>query len=199
MRFAAMQPQFDQLAEHEKKAFNLYKANSCFAGEQYFADFMNQNLREMQDMLPAWAEKMATLDSIIEKGSLDCASTLFRATVDLFVSPFISGNELIYPAYMSTALSEDVVQPHWSGHWRNIPAALLCIKCPGGAIALDLEINSSFGGHEDEFLLPRNAKFIVSNVHDVTDRMEMNQRMSEFYARSYSFLRVYELSYVGRT
>lgn len=194
-----MQLQFGQLAEHEKKAFNLYKANSCFAREQCFADFMNQNLKDRRDMPPAWAEKMATLDSIIEKGSLDCASTLFRATVDRFVSPFISDNELIYPAYMSTALSEDAVRRHWSGHWRNIPAALLCVKCTSGQIALDLEVDPSFGGYEDEFLLPRNAKFIVSNVHDVTDRMEINRRMSEFYARSYSFLRVYELSYVGRT
>jgi hypothetical protein len=195
MRFAAMQPQFNQLAEYEKEAFNLYKANSCFAVEQCFADFMNQNLREMKNMLPAWAEKMTTLDSIIKKGSLDCASTLFRATVDRFVSPFISGNELIYPAYMSTALSEDVVQRHWTGHWRNIPAALLCIKCPSGAIALDLEINSSFAGYEYEILLPRNAKFIVTNVQDVTDRTEMNRRMSKFYAESYSSLKVYELSY----
>jgi hypothetical protein len=194
-----MQPQFSQLGADEQEVFNLYKANSPFAGQQFFADFMNQALRERRDLPLEWAEKMATMDAIIEKGTFENASMVFRATVDRFVAPYISGDELNYPAYMSTARDKDTVQRHFSGGWHGIPAALLCISCSTGAIALDLEINPSFGGHEQEALLPKNSKFIVTQIQEITDKMAMNQLMSAFYAEGYSSLKVYELLYEGRT
>ena len=58
---------------------------------------------------------------------------VFRATVDLFVAPYISGHEFVYPAYMSTAGDVNVIQRHFSGYWRDVPAALLRINCSAGA------------------------------------------------------------------
>lgn len=191
-----MQPQYSQLSDSKKEVLNLYKANCDFAGEQFFADYLNQSLRERRHLPVEWEEKTLELDAVIGKSSLDHASRFYRATVDKFVAPYISEGYLIYPAYMSTAVDENIIQRHWSGNWKNIPAALLCIECSAGTSALNLELNPSFGGHEQEILLPRNSKFIVKKVEEVTDRNAMNKRMSEFYAKNYSSLIIYELEYL---
>ena len=90
------------------------------------------------------------------------------------------------------------IERHFSGHWRGISAALLQIECPNGAVALDLETNQAFGGHEREYLLPRGTRMLVKGVQEITDRQVMNEHMSSFYAEGYSALKIYRLQYVGR-
>ena len=192
-----MQPQFAQLSPTEQEVFTLYKTNSPFASEECFADYVNQSLRDGSILPIEWQEKTFILDTIIDRASIDVAARFFRATVDLFVNPYISGNELIYPAYMSTTSEEHKVQRHYSSYFRDI-AALLCINCPTGAIALDMETNTISSGDEREFLLPINSKFNVLDIQEITDREEMNRRMSAFYAEDYSSLKVYELQYIER-
>jgi hypothetical protein len=61
--------------------------------------------------------------------------------------------------------------------------------------ALDMETDPSFGGHEREFFLPMGAKFTVLGVTETSDRNLMAQVMSDFYAQSYSLLKIYSLRY----
>lgn len=193
-----MQPQFTQLTAEEQEAFCLYKANEPIDGGRFFADFVNQSLRDGHSLSDDVAQHAAMLDTVIEQATLDEPLVLYRATVDLFVTPYISDNVLEYPAYMSTASDCCGIERHFSGHWRGISAALLQIECPNGAVALDLETNQAFGGHEREYLLPRGTRMLVKGVQEITDRQVMNEHMSSFYAEGYSALKIYRLQYVGR-
>lgn len=194
-----MQPELTDFTDDEKATFSLYKSNSQYANEQYFADFVNHSLRNDVELTPEWIDAANILDSIIAKGTIDTGTNLYRATPDKFVSPYISGETLIYPAYMSTAREEHAVQRHFSGNFRDIPAALLRINCACELPGLDLEIDASYGGNELEYLLPRNSIFKIIDTNEITDRFEMNKIMSEFYAENYTKLIIYKLDYVGST
>nr|BAJ06957.1 hypothetical protein [uncultured bacterium]BAJ06959.1 hypothetical protein [uncultured bacterium] len=193
-----MQPHFNKLSPDEQKAFRLYKANTPIAGGHFFADFVNESLRDGRALPDDVNRDASFLDSIIDKAKLDEPTTLYRATVDHFVVPYVSDRVLIYPAYMSTTDELVGIERHFSGSLKDIPAALLQIECPKGAVALDLETNAAFGGHEREYLLPRGARFLIHGVEEITDTQMMNERMTPFYAKNYSALKIYRLQYEGR-
>ncbi len=99
---------YENLTDLQKMAFNLYKGNSPFDGQQCFADYLNQTLRRRESLNPEWEEKATTLDQIVNLNvSKDCV-ILYRATFDDFVLPFISEDKYEYPAYMSTTEDETV-------------------------------------------------------------------------------------------
>lgn len=185
-----------QQPAHLSEAFHLYKANSPFDGQSCFTDYLNEQLALGQPLSHLWASKAEELDSLIWRSPIQETAMLYRATLDGYVNRFISGDsELIYPAFMSTSDDESSIQRHFSTPHRNISAALLKIECPAGTPALDMEADTSFGGHEREFLLPRNSIFEVISMYETTERHEMAQIMSSFYATSYSSLKVYNLKF----
>lgn len=189
----------DQSA-HLCMAFRLYKSNSPFDGQSCFTDYLNMALALGQPLSPMWESKAEELDSLIWRSPTRDTVKLYRATLDGYVNRLIGRDgELIYPAFMSTSDDASSIQRHFSTPLRNISAALLKIECPVGTPALNMEADFSFGGHEHEFLLPRNSIFDVISVYEITERNEMNQIMSELYATSYSSLKVYNLRFKGNT
>ncbi len=180
---------------HDDEAFRLYKANAPFEGESFFADHLNGSLAMGKSLPPAWDAKAKALNNLILNAPLQKDMLLFRAMMDGYVTRFIMNDELVYPAFMSTASDEQSIKRHFATPYRNIPGAFLKIECPARTPALDMETDLSFGGHEREFLLPMGAKFKVLGVTETSDRNLMAQVMSDFYAQSYSLLKIYSLRY----
>lgn len=181
------------------EVFRLYKANSPFDGQQCFTDFLNQSLLAGRVLPSPWLAVVNVLDSLIIKSRLENPMMLYRATTDAMLRKHIVKSglkyELIYPAYMSTATEESAVHKHFASPFRDQPAALLRIDCGPDTPALNMESDPSFGGFEQEMLLPRGSSFEIQSVTDVQDRHEMARMMSGFYADSYCCLRVYALKY----
>jgi hypothetical protein len=177
--------------------FRLYKANSPYADQLCFADYLNQSLRDGHPLTTQWAQAAANLDALIAAAALTESTTLYRATIGPFVDKYIVGSELNYPAYMSTSTDDQGLQRHFATAFRNLPAALLTIECEVGSHALDMELDASFGGHEREMLLPRGARFEVVSIREVADRQEMGRLMSPLYASSYTIIKLYQLRYCG--
>jgi hypothetical protein len=59
-----------------------------------------------------------------------------------------------------------------------------------------MELDKSFGGMEQEFLLPRGSTFSIEGIEDVTDLERMSTLMSSLHAKSYSMLKIYRPKYV---
>ncbi|MBD9355192.1 ADP-ribosyltransferase [Methylomonas albis] len=182
-------------APHNNEVFRLYKANSPFGGQQCFADYVNQCLREGTALNEPWYSAASELTELINQSTLSQAAVLYRATIDAYISPYLVGNEIAYPAFMSTTTEEASVQRHFATSFRNLPAALLKIECPPNLPALDMETDSSFGGFEHEILLPHGSRFEVVSIEEVTDRSLMASIVSPTYVDAYSSLKVYELRY----
>ena len=189
----SMNLSFQQLSKNEQDILNLYKGNSPYENEHFFADHINKRLRENATLEGNWKNAMETLDSLFEKMTSECEHTLYRATVDSFVQPYLNGAIYNYPAYMSTAKELAATPRHFANNHRQPVAALLEIHCPAGTPAINLEINHSYGGLEQEVLLPRNSKFMVRSVDEVTNINEMCQYMPLNYGSTYNMLRIYEL------
>jgi hypothetical protein len=184
-----------QLSGAEKKAFDLYKSNAPFEQSLVFADTLNEALAKGTPLSPAWEAHKLALDGLFSRSSLSKPMTLYRAMLDPYLTPHIQNNILTYPAYMSTGLDEYSIQRHFSTPFRGVAAALLQIQCPTGTPALDGEMNPDFGNHEQEILLMRGSKFEVTKLEVISDRRDMGLRMSDFYAQSFSELKVYHLRY----
>jgi len=179
------------------EVYRLYKGNSPFGGEQCFADFLNQSLRDGVRLGLPWLSASQQLDALIANSVAKSPMTLFRATVDHFVAPYISGGLLVYPAYMSTSTDQRSIQRHFATAFRGVIAALLRIECPVGLPALDMESEASFGGHELEVLLPRDAQFEIRLESDTADQAQISAATSAIYAKSFTSLRTYSLRYVA--
>jgi len=180
---------------HHEQVFRLYKANAPFAGQQCFADYLNQCLRDGDPLAEPWLSARSSLDAMIAHSSLSQSTTLYRATIDAFVYPYRVGNEIMYPAYMSTTTDEGSLQRHFACGFRDVPAALLKIECPPGLPALDMESDRAFGGHEQEVLLPRGSRFEVLDISEETDRQVMAEIISPVYVGAYTLLKTYTLRY----
>jgi len=183
------------MTSDEQEAYRLYKGNSPFDGEYFFSDHLNTSLATGQPLGSKWKEKIAALDSIIERSPSPQEETVYRAMVEMYLPPVI-GQELVYPSYMSTAAEEMAVSRHFSSPMRNVKAALLIIRCPAGTPLLNLESNLGFGGIEQEYLLPRNSKFKVRSTKRESVKAVMSTVMGR-YAVNYSELVIYNLDYIG--
>ena len=181
---------------HLSEAFRLYKANSPFEDQLCFTDHVNKCLALGSPLSPPFKKQVEELNRLILCAPLQSTRTLFRATLDSYVTPFINGNKLIYPAFMSTSDDEASIKRHFSTPFRNLDGALLIIECQAGAHALDMETDTSFGGHEREFLLPCGAEFEIINIEQIADKSLMAEYMTGLYANNYSSLKVYSLRHL---
>ena len=75
----------ESLEIHQQKAFDLYKGNSPFDGEQCFAHHLNKQLREGVKLKPKWEVIAQNLESIRELDNSEIERVLFRATFDDYV------------------------------------------------------------------------------------------------------------------
>lgn len=186
-----------ELTSTQQTVFKLYKGNSPFLDQQCFADFLNTSLGCGRPLPNEWEAQAIELDALIRGSLLPSPKLLYRAMPEAYLAPHIEAGYLHYPAYMSTTVEEHAVQRHFSTPFRDIPAALLCIECDAGTPALDMERDESFGGMEQELLLPRRSTFLINGIEDVTDLERMSALMTPLYAKSYSMLKIYRLKYVA--
>jgi len=185
-----------KLTSAQQTVFKLYKGNSPFLDQQCFADFLNMSLGCKHTLPHGWEAQAIELDALIRASSLPSVKWLYRAMPEGYLAPHVEASYLRYPAYMSTTVDKHAVQRHFATPFRDIPAALLCIECDAGTPALDMELDESFGGMEQELLLPRGSTFSIEGIEDVTDLGRMSTLMSPLYAKSYSMLKIYRLKYV---
>jgi hypothetical protein len=182
-------------AQNYSDAVRLYKNNSNFEGELCFTDYLNRSLALRKDLPYAWKEKADELNRIINGSCLHHDTSLFRATSDSYISPFVAKDEICYPAFMSTADKKEAVTRHFSGVDRGTKGALIIIKYSAMMPALNMEENPSFGGHEHEVLLPMNSRFSIESIKRIDERDKMIEVMG-IYASNYSILNVYHINYL---
>ena len=186
-----------ELTEAQKTAFKLYKGNNPFLGQLCFAEFLNASLGQGCALPDAWEAQATELDGLIRGSLLTSATYLYRAMPDAYLAPHIKAEELRYPAYMSTAGDEYAIRRHFSSSSRGLAAAKLCIECDIGTPALDMEMDATFGGMEQELLLPRGSTFRVDGIEEVTDPLRMAELMTPLYAKNYSMLKIYQLRFLA--
>lgn len=177
-------------------AFRLYKGNNPFEGELCFGNFLNTCLATGKPLPPAWEDMALELNELILASPLQTPIRLYRAMPDCYVNPHVRGKELYYPAFMSTSAEETAVYRHFSSPLRDVPAALLRINCAAGVPALNMELDASFGQMEQELLLPSGSCFRIDDMQQIDDRASMAELMTGLYAKNYSALKVYELTYL---
>ena len=185
---------YNSLSKKQKEVFDLYKSNSPFQNEDFFADYLNQNLREGNQLGTSWEDKARILDEIIQLSIYKNDIVLYRATFDDFVSNFIqSNNEIHYPAYMSTATDLPSVERHFASTNKNRVPTLLEITCPKGTNMISMEGNLAHGEFEREILLGRGAVFEIIDKRNINNRAEINEIMGGFYGKDYNDLIIYNL------
>lgn len=183
------------LTQAQQAVFKLYKGNGPFQNQQCFADFLNTTLGCGQQLPPQWEAHAIELDGLIQASLLPSSTKLYRAMLDCYLAPHLEADTLRYPAYMSTSIEELAVRRHFASTFRGLPAALLRIECDVGTPALDMEGSGTFGGTEQELLLPRGSTFKIENVEVIEDKNEMTRLMTQMYAENYSSLKIYQLKY----
>ena len=91
---------YNSLNPTEQELFNRYKINHTDDDPAFTYD-LNRYLRT-----PSGPKKYQTaiagLDALVTKWTNPERIELFRATIEQDVAPFIAGNSLLYPAFMST-------------------------------------------------------------------------------------------------
>jgi hypothetical protein len=127
------------------------------------------------------------LDRIILLYKSTTHATLHRATSESFITPFLKGSAILYPAYMSTSTFAENIERHWAGIGSDVPAQLT-IECESGTPMAPMEANPAFGGHETEVLLGRNGVFEVLERRETSNPHEIVQIMGPYYARGKSKL-----------
>jgi hypothetical protein len=138
----------------EKLTANEKSALSSYSGDDFLR--INTELRSGKDSDPA----VKRIDSAIEKSPLPAGQTLYRgmsreAAKQLFAGGNITkGMEIYDPAFSSTSKSPGVAKMIGMG------GVLLKIETGSGAKGLDMSPHSR-NAHEQEVLLPRNAKMRV--------------------------------------
>jgi len=101
----------------------------------------------------------------------------------------------VYPAYLSAAREKIAVKRHFAYPFREVKAVLLRISCSSGSAMLDMEINEAFGGMEQEFLLPRNSRFRVSSIKEISNKQEMYSYLG-IYTKNFTLLKIVEVDYL---
>lgn len=143
-----------------------------------FAHRLNDALRRgSQDA--SIARDASALDAAIAKGRCQC-DMLFRAACLSDIEPFIVGNLLTYPAFMSTSVHEGLIRQHYPGALTCTVPAKLVISGVRGAAAVLIEQLPFSDGDEAEVLLGRGARFRIDSHHELTATSEVQTEFGFF-------------------
>ena len=124
--------------------------------------------------MPEWQEQMSHLDSVISRRPLKEDMRLFRATSICYVP---NANAFILPQFISTSTSDERVSQFFPRREEGDPA-LMAINCLKGAYAAYMErLQQDESESEEEYLLPRNSKFKVNKISEVSDIEEIGKYM----------------------
>jgi hypothetical protein len=188
-------PSFSSLSADQRRVYNLYKANGTYLDQQFFHDFIADELRSGRPLPAPWEAEAKIMDSVIELGTSDDDLVLFRATFDDFVARFVKNGIYRYPTYMSTSVDRSALERHWSGGAGRTPV-LLEINCRGGTHMIDGELNRGHGGYEAEMILGRASSFQILSQKDITVQADIVAAMGTFYSQGVTLLRTYEIVYL---
>lgn len=162
--------------------YNLYKLNTGA-----FAYNLNTLLRN-KSPLSSYAQAISNLDNLILKYAHPFEITLYRACTTNLVDPFIAGSIYTNPDYLSTAISLERCQKHFTTPENP---ALLIFKCSVNLSMAPMDLNEEHGESEDEMLLGRSNKFRLEEKATVSERKELERIMGRFEAQDVSELVIY--------
>lgn len=171
---------YHELSDQEKNIVDNYKSN-----EKDFCYQLNDNLRKGET-----PEEVELLDQIIDKLHMDKTLELYRATVERNILPFINDNIYINPEYLSTSITLDRAQYHFTD--ANAPV-LMILKCSAKTKKMDLELNVTHGDFEKEVLIGRNERFQITQCIRISERSEIEFIMGRDFAVGVSSLKIIEL------
>lgn len=139
-----------KLTPREKQEIDRY------SGDEFLR--INKELREGKASDPA----VKHLDSAIGKSDLPSGQKLYRgmnreAAKSLFSGNISIGQSISDKAFASTSKSSDI------GRMNSVGGVMLEITTGGGAKGLDVSAGSR-NEHEQEVLLPRDAKMVVTGI-----------------------------------
>lgn len=186
---------FNTLSPDQQAVFRLYKNNSEFDSAGYFADQLNSLLRLGTPLTDPWQSANASLESIIAKWHQLDEVTVYRATFDDFVKPYVAGDSLKYPAYLSTAVDCEKIQRHWANSWPGRTPVMLVIHCLAGSPVAPFDSDTTLP--ESEYLIKRGQSLRIINRCE-NSRQEKNDLMG-FYSKGYDHLMSYELELAADT
>lgn len=175
---------YNNLNPSEKQVFDKYKSNA-----ESFAYNLNDSLRRNED-LTKYGSDIDTLDKIIKTFKCPDTVTLYRATTESLILPFIDNSTYTNPEYLSTSKSLDDVKRHFTESQNPVLVTFIC--SPNTPMA-DLESNSQFGGDEKEMLLGRQNTFTVLSNKVITNKDEIEKILGKFYMLGVTSLRIIEL------
>lgn len=171
---------------------SLYKTNSPYDGQHLFAEYLNTTLGTKSRLPDMWEERAKELDALIAQSPMTTSIRLFRAMCDEHISTHVTGDNLTYPAYMSTSTDEHSVQRHFACLKPNSVAALIYIECDVGTFALDMEPRG-YSSMEEELLLARGSKFEILGIESVTDPAHISRLVGHIYSKNCHTVNLYEL------
>jgi hypothetical protein len=180
---------FEQLSVEEQEVFKLYKNNSDFDGAACFADHLNSLLRAGGSLRERWQSAAGLLSGIVTRWRCPEERTLYRATFENFVSPYVSVDLYKYPAFMSTTEEEHSVKRHWANSGVNGDPVMFSIQCPANSCMAPMDTPSTLP--EYEFLLNRGGQFRILECKEISGS-EMAQIMG-IYSKNYNRLIKYDL------
>lgn len=183
-------------SQHEERLIEHYRCSDEIGGLNSFAYDVNHMLRNKVRFNEGDSQLLAQLDRIITQHSLPAQEIVHRAAFSDCTDRFIKNGIYRYPAYMSTTKHAGLLGRHWSGDGTGLLPVLLHIKLPQGAGVIDLS-NTSLDNGEQEVLIGRNAKFVVTSKDVIDKQDQLDAIMTKFYARGYSQLIEYQLDFIG--
>jgi hypothetical protein len=171
---------YDGLSDQQKTFFDLYKSNGPFMVSGAFATTLNTYLQE--NSLPAeWQPAVAILDEVILINKLTEERVVYRATSLEIINANRTGDQISYPAFLSTGADKECVKTHFRNVETWYTPALLTIHCEPGTAIAPFE-NSQTSGTEKELLLGRDLIFSIEKEEQTTDRNTMNDLMDRDFA-----------------
>jgi len=180
---------FEQLSAEEQEVFKLYKNNSDFDDAAFFTDNLNSLLRAGESLTERWQRAAGILSGIVTRWRCPEERTLYRATFENFVSPYVSVDLYKYPAFMSTAEEEHSIKRHWANSGANGDPVMLSIQCPANSCMAPMDTPSTLP--EFEFLLNRGSQFRILECKAIS-ASEMPQIMG-LYSKNCNRLVKYDL------
>lgn len=175
---------YESLTISEKEIFNRYKENN-----QSFSHKLNNALRS--DNYGEFENEIKILDGIINKNVSKEITTLYRATIESNVIPFINKNKYTNPEYLSTATDLESIEGHFT-----IPLNPVCIifTCKLGTAMAPFETNEVHNGLENEMLLGRGQDFRIISNTVIEDKEKIESIMGRFYGQDVLNLRVIKVT-----
>jgi len=184
----------DCLADFSREEIDVIRKYKT--AEDEFAYKLNTFLRGNKVHTPPDHILIQHLDSAIEKCSAVSDLTLYRATCSEDFDRFVNDEIFVDPAYASTSSEESSLGIHFRNPFTKIPIKLI-IDISKGKKLLYMETPEDRGESENEFLLPRDCHYTITDELDpIINKNKMAEAMGHnnlLYANNFEKLRIIKI------